>query len=475
MSAIFKRIIAIFAITCFLGHSVTTLAQTAMNGSLLPNTTMCELSTKNCVDTTPCKTMNGDTFCLAGVGLPDENAIPLTDSCWEYRSDYTCYDRQNDCLSLQSDFNCTELKDSPVCNTDESGNVMTNPKLGCMDLTHTFSCVTKQSTKISTERCNESFSDNGLSWSQKSPSAQNQFILAVIGRQIQNEISQTLQAGGLQLFAGDNNKCTIKIGGLKNCCSGDGGGGGSNQDIATSIGLNVAYASLKYGATYAVQVGSPYIYDSLSSTGATKMAEIFGSATSTVASEGGSISLLSGGFGLYGFGTTATAAEGILGSIGGSAITGATVPIGPLYFNPYALAFAVAVQVVMTYMQCSQEDAQTMASVSRNLCHYAGSYCSNSVLGICFETKQSYCCYNGILGLEIQEGAHNQLGLDWGRPQSPNCGGLSVDQVSAINFSMIDFSQFESQVRSNMKNFDGTAQSYMKDTSIQSSNKILKR
>jgi conjugal transfer mating pair stabilization protein TraN len=162
------------------------------------------------------------------------------------------------------------------------------------------------------------------------------------------------------------------------------------------------------------------------------------------------------GFGAFGFGTTAASAEGMAGTLGGSSVTSSTLAItsdgsiaavgeagfseAAVYFNPYALAAAVAIQLIMDAMSCTQDELDLANAKSKNFCHYVGSYCSKEikVLGKvvgCLETSQTYCCYNGLLGKAIEEGAHQQLGISWGSPKSPACGGLSVAQLQALDFT----------------------------------------
>lgn len=103
------------------------------------------------------------------------------------------------------------------------------------------------------------------------------------------------------------------------------------------------------------------------------------------------------------------------------------------------MAFAVGIQVVMEIVSCDQEEKDLANAKSQNLCIRIGSYCSKKVkvLGAtvaCLETSDSYCCFNGLLPKAVNEGARAQLGLGWGSPQNPTCGGLTLNQLSAINF-----------------------------------------
>ena len=488
-----KKFIALLLLITF--NVSFTLATT---GNVLAQTLLgCDQPTQTCIDVTPCRTIDGHNVCLAGVDA-GTGGYNIAEGCWTYQKTYSCMQQQSDCLTLQSSAGCTENGNSPQCATDAGGNTLTSARYGCTDYIHTYTCQTQTASTIAgPQTCQQVFTDNGLTWSQSSPSATNDFIQAVVGRQIQNRVGQDLNIGNITVFQGDADKCTIKLGGIKNCCQGNGSGGGSDQSILRSIGMSVALSSLKYGASYAAEIGGPYVYDSLMNNGFDQLASFVASSVYQNAEYGAELIGTAGtqatlSVGAFGIGTTASAAEGLAGSagslFGSDVISSATIGItssggiavagaegfanSVLYFNPYSLAVAVAIQVVMALMSCSQDDAKTMASVNQNLCHYVGSYCSNKILGLCLETKQSYCCFDGILDKEIQEGAHNQLGIDWGSGANPNCAGLTPAQLTELDFSQIDLSQFEAQVVTNASNFSPAAQSIMQTTATKSANTI---
>lgn len=485
----------------------------AVNQPLLPNTVSCTLvQNQVCVDSTPCKTVasggNQYQVCLVGVPLPNSSSTNTTESCWEYQSTYTCLQKTDDCLNLRSTTGCVEQAGSPTCSNDANGNPMVDPRFGCTAKTHTFKCSnTKGSGGSGTANtnCTTTASVAGLTWSTSSPSSQGDFVLAVMSREIQNQTGSEIRRG-MSLFKGEVDKCVIKIGGLKNCCDGDSGnqGSGSNFDIAQTAGVTVGGAALSYGAQYASYQGSAFVYDTLVNNGAQAMASSWASTVGlqtvgqTVGTDGvvtnfGSAAAFGGGVGVMGFGTTAASAAGMAGTIGGSAVTSSTMALtsngtwvaastlaesggsAVLYFNPYALALAVAImvvtQVVMSYLSCDQDSQKTVNLKSKGICHYIGSYCSSKMnLGfttVCLETSQSYCCYNGLLAKDIEEGAHAQLGGTWGSPENPVCGvfdpatpdagnmGLSPNLLVNLDLNAIDLTDFAAQVSANTGTLGG--------------------
>ena len=100
-------------------------------------------------------------------------------------------------------------------------------------------------------------------------------------------------------------------------------------------------------------------------------------------------------------------------------------------------------------------------------CHYVGDYCAQkiSLIGICIQKKKTYCCYNSVLARIIQEQGRQQLGIDWGKPESPNCRGFTVDEFQKIDFSKIDFSEWMNQLISDINaNLTNTLQNNINNT-----------
>lgn len=92
---------------------------------------------------------------------------------------------------------------------------------------------------------------------------------------------------------------------------------------------------------------------------------------------------------------------------------------------------------------CACENQTLKEKRDKNLCTYVGQYCSQeTVLGVCLNWRDAYCCFNGILARIIQEQGRAQLGLGMGSPETPDCEGLTVSQLQQIDWSQIDFSEF---------------------------------
>ena len=90
---------------------------------------------------------------------------------------------------------------------------------------------------------------------------------------------------------------------------------------------------------------------------------------------------------------------------------------------------------------CSSEDKVLKDQREKGLCHYVGTYCSSSVLGVCVKKKESHCCYGSKLARIIQEQGRPQLGLTFGTAKKSTCDGFTVDQFAHLDLSRIDFSE----------------------------------
>ena len=107
----------------------------------------------------------------------------------------------------------------------------------------------------------------------------------------------------------------------------------------------------------------------------------------------------------------------------------------------------VAVQVLLTIlMSCDQASTETAIKKDMHLCHDVGSYCSTTALFFCWGHTEGYCCFSTLLSRIIQEGARAQLGIGWGDPQTPDCRGLTVEELQAVNWQAIDWSEYVADV-----------------------------
>jgi conjugal transfer mating pair stabilization protein TraN len=98
---------------------------------------------------------------------------------------------------------------------------------------------------------------------------------------------------------------------------------------------------------------------------------------------------------------------------------------------------------------CSSEEKALGQAKERKLTVDVGEYCSKKVLGICLEKKRSYCVFDSKLAQIIQQqGRQWQLGIGFGAAESPDCRGISVEELQSIKFDRVDFSNFKEDLNS---------------------------
>ena len=91
--------------------------------------------------------------------------------------------------------------------------------------------------------------------------------------------------------------------------------------------------------------------------------------------------------------------------------------------------------------ECTAEDKSLIEKREKNLCHFVGKYTKKiKSTPLVDYKKYSYCCFPSKLVKIIQIQGKAQLGKGFGSPKNPDCGGLTVEELQAIDFSKINFS-----------------------------------
>ncbi|EAC0381474.1 type-F conjugative transfer system mating-pair stabilization protein TraN [Salmonella enterica subsp. enterica] len=98
---------------------------------------------------------------------------------------------------------------------------------------------------------------------------------------------------------------------------------------------------------------------------------------------------------------------------------------------------------------CSSEEKALGKAKEKRLTVYVGEYCSKKALGICIEKKRGYCQFDSKLAQIVQQqGRSWQLGIGFGSGKSPDCRGITPEELQRIDFSKIDFSAFYDDLNS---------------------------
>lgn len=118
--------------------------------------------------------------------------------------------------------------------------------------------------------------------------------------------------------------------------------------------------------------------------------------------------------------------------------------------------------------KCKAEEKSLALKRSKGLCTYVGTYCSKKapITKRCITKRSSFCCYNSKLAKVFQEQGRMQLGISYENPQSPNCRGLTTEELQKIDYSKLDleelFSEMLEDVRSKInKGFSKQIQNQM--------------
>jgi conjugal transfer mating pair stabilization protein TraN len=112
-------------------------------------------------------------------------------------------------------------------------------------------------------------------------------------------------------------------------------------------------------------------------------------------------------------------------------------------FNPYVFGALVAIQVIQSLRSCSQQEQMLSMHMGANLSAFVKEECTKKIpiIGTCIEWTSTYCSFNSVLARLINMQGKPQLGLN-----TSNCQGLTVDQISKIDFTKIDFREFTGQM-----------------------------
>lgn len=367
----------------------------------------CVFKSSVCVDATPCKTISGIQVCLAGVSLP-AGAQALTDTCWEYQSTYNCGGPTiNTCQPL-IDKGCGLINSKCIVYMADGTT--------CTTFGQTYQCIqTPAQTSTSTSCGGTTFCINGTCFDLAHPQNQDMSKTAAM-------IELARQAGNyqdpatMQFFKGTGNSCTNALFGLFNCCTVGAAGGNSNASLMGGIALNL---------------GSSYVMDALGGTTGSAPS-LFSQAYSFLSSP--SCTALPG--------TTPFSMMGVTVNIN------ATVGQSMFAFDPTSLAISLAVMVVTDLLSCTQDEKMLSMKRGERLCIGTGSYCSMEIpiIHICLAVTETYCCYNSRLARIINEQGKAQLGT----AVNTTCAGFTQAELSSIDFSKMDLTEFMAEIQSNI-------------------------
>ena len=97
--------------------------------------------------------------------------------------------------------------------------------------------------------------------------------------------------------------------------------------------------------------------------------------------------------------------------------------------------------------RCSKGEQKLAKDKKKGLCiKFADSECVSWAGPLCLRKQNKYCCYKSKMAKIIHEQVHQQLG----RPVK-DCSGFTVEELSRIDFSQVDFKDLHKEVLEKMK------------------------
>lgn len=103
----------------------------------------------------------------------------------------------------------------------------------------------------------------------------------------------------------------------------------------------------------------------------------------------------------------------------------------------YAIYSYVKLALTLLTM-CDENESDMGIKIGQRQCFkVGGDYCSKDVLGLCYQKRQNYCCYNSILARIVMKQAGPLLGKDL-----TTCEGLTQEELGRLDFKKIDLSEW---------------------------------
>lgn len=381
-----------------------------------------------------------DEVCVVGPETRIVDGHQVYRDCWQWDKSYVC--------STETPLsNCAELTNNPLCSKVDTACIESANDGGCLIYEHQYRCSESEPTSITELDCgSQSFCVGGECF-DAGYAPDRDFQLAVSMKEMMRE------AGSYKIFQGEAGFCEEKLWGVGNCCKSKGGGqAGKNSNMVSKMGV----AGAIYAGERVLELGSAYMYDALFEYSASATYAFMGEAAASALEQGLlSASMPSATLSMYGISWSSSAGLAGQGLMGANQALGAS-PIGGgyLYFNPYMMVVSVVTQVIMNYLECSEDEQILAMKRGQKLCYRVGSWCSNKILGSCETKKQGWCCFPSVLGRIVNEQGRAQLGKGWGSAKSPNCAGFTEDELQLLRFDEMDLSEFLSHVTANIKGSD---------------------
>lgn len=355
--------------------------------------------------------------CVDGPSTKVIDGRAVTRACWSY-------ERTLSCASGATANECEPLV-AQGCKLGTSVCKQTNATTGtCEIYQDSYACPTNAQSITTASNCPANVFCLGDSCFNTSYTNDADFARSMSMLEAAREAGVYLDTTNMRVFSGEANHCRNRL--FKDCCDSDGSGAGmSNQSV--------------FGT------GSRLVYDTLMNS---ENREFIYQGMQALLTSGG----FSGSFTSYG---VTVAVNGTALPAGSSVLYAGDSMV--VAFDPWTLAIAVVIYIVMSMMSCNEEEGKLAMSEGAGLCHSAGSWCSSCVRVLgkcvsCLEHTTGKCCFNSMLARIVNEQGRRQLGMAWGSGQNPDCSGFTIPQLQSLDFAAMDLSEFYASIVPNHPN-----------------------
>lgn len=222
-----------------------------------------------------------------------------------------------------------------------------------------------------------------------------------------------MDTGSLSFFTGKSTNCKKALGGLLNCCT-------KNTPQSGNVEWWKQYqASMTKGFSGVASCAAPDTQGGWASLGTTSSTGNLG---------------LNAGF---------TSVKEMLQG-GGNPLTCVNKADQKMStVNDSFMNYANTTQKTKLAWYCSNREYELAVQKKLGSCSYLGSYCNRSVLGVCLDKRQRYCCFNSPMSRMLREQLNTQGIVGMGTAKNPKCGGINFDQLKNLNMGSMDTSELE--------------------------------
>lgn len=366
--------------------------------------------------------LTGAARCVDGPATREVDGVPVARECWRYETAFTCHQGAptDECAPLAA-AGC--LPASTACRqTDGTTGI-------CQITENTYRCPLTPGATVTASNCPANVFCIAGNCFNTTYTNDADFARSMSFMEAAREAGVYLDTDRMQVFKGESNRCRDRL--LKNCCYADSAGAGMNNQSL-------------FGT------GSSLVYDVL-----------MNAENQEFIKQGMQALLLGGGF--SGSFTT----YGVTVAVNGAALPAGSVVLYSgdslvLAFDPWSLAIAVVIYIVMSMMSCNEDEGLLAMKEGARLCHTVGTWCSECISAFgncvtCIEHTTSKCCFNSKLARIVNEQGRLQVGKTWGRARRPDCSGFTIAQLQSLDFAAMDLSEFYASIAPSLPNV-GTIQ-----------------